>query len=173
MGDAIELFFDSGADRDVRSLWSSLESVGIGSLETRTHGHHHPHVTLAVADAIPDHARAAIRDCFDELPEIRLGSVGIFPGDDRVIYLLATPTSELLALNRAVTNVLLAAPVEVWPHYVPGQWVAHCTLAQTVPAGRLGVAIDALDGWDPITAAVVGVNITDTESGELTPIIRR
>jgi 2'-5' RNA ligase len=169
---AIELFFDSDADRHVRSLWSRLEGVGVGSLETRTHGRHHPHVTLAVTDAVPEHSREAIRECFDVLPELHLGSIGIFPGRDRVIYLLVTPTSELLALNRAVTSVLLAAPVEVWPHYLPGQWVAHCTLAQMVPPGKIGAAIDALDGWDPVTAKVVGVNITDTETGELTPIVQ-
>jgi hypothetical protein len=32
----------------VRELWSRLETAGVHTLATRTHGHHHPHLSYAV-----------------------------------------------------------------------------------------------------------------------------
>jgi 2'-5' RNA ligase len=174
MARAIELFFDRTTDTEIRRLWKVLDDAGLPSLRTRTHRHHRPHVTLAVCDALDTRLRGRIRDCFEpsSLPVLRLGSLGIFPGDERVLYLLATPTDELLGLHDRVVGELAEDEVEVWEHYRRGRWVPHCTLAQELPDDRVGDAVDLLRGWGPWDAPVAGVGLTDTETGEVETLIR-
>ena len=45
---AVCLLFDARSDRLIRELWSRLESDGVRTLASHTHGHHYPHLSYAV-----------------------------------------------------------------------------------------------------------------------------
>ena len=45
---AVCLLFDRRGDQLVRQLWARLEGAGIRTLQTHTHGRHHPHLSYAV-----------------------------------------------------------------------------------------------------------------------------
>jgi len=45
---AVCLLFDARGERLMRELWARLEEQGIPTLQTHTHGLHHPHLSYAV-----------------------------------------------------------------------------------------------------------------------------
>ena len=63
---------------------------------------------------------------------------------------------------------LAGQPVEHWPHYLPGNWVPHCTLAEGLDKMQAARAFGLLLGYEPITATVTSAGIKDTRTGEIT-----
>jgi hypothetical protein len=57
-----------------------------------------------------------------------------------------------------------------WPHYLPGSWMPHCTLAMDLAPARLSAAAGLLAGFEKIHAQVVEVGVTDT--GDVTVLNR-
>ena len=45
---AVCLLFDRRSERAIRALWDQLESLGVPSLRSHTHGRHVPHLSYAV-----------------------------------------------------------------------------------------------------------------------------
>jgi len=45
---AVCLLFDRRSERVIRALWDQLESLGVPSLRSHTHGRHVPHLSYAV-----------------------------------------------------------------------------------------------------------------------------
>jgi hypothetical protein len=55
-----------------------------------------------------------------------------------------------------------------WDHYLPDQWLPHCTLAGGLDAGQMGAAIEVLAGSGlPIAATVDSAAVVDSESGAI------
>jgi len=48
---AVCLLFGRRSERAIRALWDQLESLGVPSLRSHTHGRHVPHLSYAVAAA--------------------------------------------------------------------------------------------------------------------------
>jgi len=46
------------------------------------------------------------------------------------VFLGVPVTTELLAFHADIHAALAGQPVDHWPHYLPGTWVPHCTLAK-------------------------------------------
>lgn len=108
-----------------------------------------PHVTLTL---LPDGAAEEVRramlqaaEGWDALPVV-LASLGVFPGPSPVLHAAPVPDPALIERHRALCRRL---PPGIDPHYRPGAWVPHVTLARDV-AGRLLDTVTA--GWDgPVT----------------------
>jgi len=63
---AVCALFDAAGERLIRGLWARLEDAGVGSLASHTHGHHHPHLSLAV---LREWELDCVRDTLGRLPD--------------------------------------------------------------------------------------------------------
>jgi 2'-5' RNA ligase len=169
MACALEMYFDAEADAAVRSLWQRLADAGLPSLATLTHRRHRPHVSLAVAESLAGADLAPLRAVLmGRRPTLSLYVLGTFPGSEGALFLGVAVTAELLAFHADVHAALATQPAEYWPYYLPGSWVPHCTLAQGLNRTQAARAFGLLHGYEPITATVSQVGITDTATGSIT-----
>lgn len=172
MAHALEMFLDDEADAAVRDLWRRLDDAGVPSLARYSHRRHRPHVSLAVAGAIPARARDALRADIGllTLPRLWLYTLGTFPTEQNVLFLGAVVDTELLAVHSAAHDALAGLAKQPWAPYLPGAWVPHCTLAHDISAAQLAAGMAALHPITPIRAAVAGIGVTDTRTGEVQPL---
>lgn len=124
MGYAVELFLEDPAAEAIRKLFNLTESLmaQIGAS---------PHVSLAVFDSVDTSTLIDVVHSFAEDTSefnIRLSSIGIFPGKENVVFLAPVITIELLALHQRFHDRLNAAELISDPYYLPGAWVPHCTI---------------------------------------------
>lgn len=169
MAHALQLFFDDTAEQTVRDLWQRLETIGVPSLATRTHRKHRPHVTLAMAGAIPASARKAVGAELQllSIPDLWLYTLGTFPGEDPVLLLGAVVDTEVLAVHSAVHDVLAGKVTNPSAYYFPGAWVPHCTLAQGISSAELSTGFAQLHPLEPIKASISSVGVMDTRTGDV------
>ena len=169
MAHALQAFL---ADAAVRDLWHRLDDAGVPSLARHSHRRHRPHVSLAVAGAIPPRTRDALRAdlALLAMPRLWLYTLGTFPTEQNVLFLGAVVDTELLAVHSAAHDVLAGRVRQPWAYFLPGAWVPHCTLAHDLTASQLAAGLAALHPIAPIRADVAGLGITDTRTGEVEPL---
>ena len=146
MPHAIELFFDDDSDRRIRGLWEQL--AGLGASYMKSSGAR-PHLTLAVCESLDLPAACRLLDGFGEnfasFP-LQFAATGFFPGEKPVMFLAPKVTPELLKLQEQLHEELSLISPNIWPHYTPGQWMPHCTLAMDLPReqfNQIPAVIDA------------------------------
>jgi 2'-5' RNA ligase len=168
---AIEMFFDDQADADVRQLWHLLADAGLPSLATFSHRRHRPHVSLTGTESFDgvdlSEVRQVLGDCHLDLD---LHALARFPTQQGVLFLGVVVTAPLLALHERVHETLRGQSITHWPYYVPGRWVPHCTLARGMDGDSMAAAVRLLHGVAPISAKVASVGVTDTTTGDITPL---
>lgn len=164
MAHALEMFFDAEAEAAVRLLWKRLVAAGVPTLASRR-----PHVTLAVAGTIPATTRQALRSelRFLSIPNLWLCTLGTVPAEDAVLLLGAVVDTELLAVHSAVHDVLAGKVTAPSAYHFPGAWHPHCPLARGLTTAQLSAGFEALQPPEPIRAAVSGVGVVDTRTGEM------
>ncbi len=173
MAQELEFLFDDEADHAVRELWARLEKAGVPSLATRTHGRHRPHVTFAMASAIPMGKRDSLREDLARLaiPRLWLSTLAAFSSYDNVLMLAAVVDTELLAVHSAVHDVLARRVHSPSAYYLPGSWVPHCTLAQGVEPAEVAAGFAALYPVEPIRATITSVAVVNTHTGAVDPLL--
>jgi 2'-5' RNA ligase len=161
---SVELLLDADLDAAVRAQWQRLADAGLPSRARHTGASNRPHVTIAVATAMPpelDPALAEAGAAVLPLP-VRLGGMVCFgvPGRRRVLARLVVPDAGLLAVHQAVAAVLEACPGRP-DTTLPGRWTPHVTLARGLDDAQLGAAValvgdtaDSADTSDSAGAAV-------------------
>jgi 2'-5' RNA ligase len=97
--------------------------------------------------------------------------LGTFPGGEGALFLGVPVTAELLAFHANVHTALANQLVEHWPHYLPGNWVPHCTLAEGLGTTQASAAFGLIYEYEPITVAVESVGIKDTASGAISVLV--
>ncbi len=157
----VAVLFDADSEqRILRAADAVQEGVGLREMGAM------PHISLGVFRSGADVETLA--SCVEILAgdtaqfELRLSAVGAFPGDDGVIFLTPTPTSDLLDLHSRFHAMVGKHALLTDPVYQPDQWVPHCTIAQAVPEDRVPEAIEQLrnaDAFGPVT--VVSINLTE------------
>ena len=143
MHHALEVLFDSGAESLLSRIWSGLRDAGLDA--TMIDLGARPHVTLAVYDAplLGDAEAEIAAFCEQEVPvTVTLSSVGSFPGDEGVVFLAPVVTRELLDLHARWHEHFTRWREAVWPYYLPGAWVPHCTMGFHVAPRLLPAAIE-------------------------------
>ncbi len=172
MAQALEMFLDEAAERDVRRLWARIDAAGVPSLAGQTHGRHRPHVTLGIAESLAAVSRDALRSVLVEAPiRLDLHTLGTFPGEEGAIFLAVTTEGRLLRLHQRVHEILAQGAQEPWEYYRPGRWVPHCTLTQRLGPRQVLVAMGAVLGYHPIHSVVASVGITNTATGEVEEVV--
>ncbi len=109
---ALQLFVDPVSDTAVRSLWEELASTGLSSL--RDSGNR-PHFSLALS----------------------IASLGIFPGEQAVVFLAPIVIPDLLDLHREVHQLLQGAGAFPAPYYLTGHLRLGCLLISSLTWSRL------------------------------------
>jgi hypothetical protein len=168
---ALELYFDSAADRRIRRLWDALEEAGVQTLRDMLGGgKHRPHLSLIGAERLDAQAVSQALSDFPAAPALTLkfDYVGQFLG--RVLWLGPVPDPQLLAHHAEVHARLEAAGVEGFDVYLPGSWVPHCTLSMRVPHGKLSTAIRLCMDVLPIHASITGAAVADYARDIYTPL---
>ena len=168
MAQALEFWFDDAADAAVRGLWRRLDKAGVPSLTSRTHGRHRPHVTFAVAGAIPPRTRETLREDLRllSIPNLWLSTLAAFSTSETVLMLAAVVDTELLAVHSAVHDVLAKKVKQPSAYYLPGSWVPHCTLAQGMEPAQMTAGFAALYPVEPIKARVTEIAVVDSHTGD-------
>ena len=167
---ALEMCFDSLAERRFRRLWDALEEVGVQTMRGALNGRHRPHVSLVSAETLDG---AAIRKALSGLRAappltLRFDYIGQFLG--RVLWLGPVPDPMLLHHHTEVHARLDAAGIEGFGVYEPGAWVPHSTLSMRVPHAKLSEAIRVCMDVLPIHATIVGAAVADHARDLYTPL---
>lgn len=143
MSKAVELQLDDAAANEVRRCWHSLATAGLAPYMSKSGSA--PHITLCIFDSLELEPATALltsrAETMSPLP-IELVSFGIFPGESPVLFLEPVVTQELLRLQQELHAALSAFAEGPVRHYIPGNWVPHCTVALDFPPALLGNVID-------------------------------
>jgi len=142
IGFAISLRSDHPSADRVRELWREVERLE--DEPSMALLGYPPHVTLAIyeADSVREvEVRAALDQASRDLRAITLtfDAIRTFGGPPMVLWASPRPNTILQDVHGAVHAVI--DPVHCRPHYRPGAWVPHCTLATSVRDDRREAAL--------------------------------
>lgn len=160
---AVELFFDTRAEKQICDAWKAIQNAEISS--SLLDAGYRPHVSLGVCNRIDSSAFEEELSSFAESVApfpLTLSSVGIFPGMEGVIFLGVTVTEHLLDIHAAFHKIFKSHVQEQSEHYAVGKWVPHCTLAFGLSESQLVEAVAICRGIPlPIAAEVKEIGLTE------------
>lgn len=169
---AVCLLFDRRTERAIRALWDRLESIGVPSLGSHTHGRHVPHLSYAVLrtwDLAGVKAALGGLDTADPV-ELRFDGIGLFRRGRA--WLLAGVATDLVTRQERVVAAVTATGAGLHKHYVPGTWLPHCSLAPRASLAQLPVLAAAVYDVLPLPARLDRAALIDSATGELWPLPR-
>jgi len=143
MGYSIELNLSTDSAERVVELWKTMAAQSINSVMLDIGAQ--PHISLAVfEDLSPGLLRDGLNHFASNTPvfTVRLASVGVFPGDEGVVFLAPVVTEKLLWIHERFYRLLEDKGLESIEYYHPGRWVPHCTVAIDVIPDKIGVATE-------------------------------
>jgi 2'-5' RNA ligase len=158
MVQSVELLVDDAVDEWIWAQWRALEAAGLPSQVRHGSLTNWPHVTLAVADAIPAAIDAGLSPIVKAaLPmPMRVGGVMWFPGRRHVVARAIIVSAALLRLHAEIADRLDGLEGR-GARMAPGAWTPHITLARGVRTEQLGDMIAALAGVDGIAEEHEGI----------------
>jgi len=152
---ALTLRLDDAGIARVQPVLDALETLGIVSSVRRLG--YPPHVTLAVWDDEPEPER--VRGLLADWGELEAGcpALGMFAGPPVTMFIAVTPTSALLQRQAALVRAMPGHVVH--PHYRPGAWMPHVTMADDVDPVAAGAACSiALSSLRPFVSKLARVD---------------
>ncbi len=151
---AVALRLDAAAAAPIEGMWRALAAAGLHD-DSLALGYP-PHVTLSIHPdtAVPARLRDVVAACAAQWTaiDVTLAGVGVFAAPVPVLFLAPVVTEALLLRQRALAEALADQPGD--PHYRPGAWVPHVTLAKGGPTGDPGWMGRALDTLAPLAPAL-------------------
>ena len=155
---SVEALLDSGSDGQVRAEWDALAAAGLPSQASQLGVSAAPHVTLSVAASVPDFVENRLRAVVKgHLPvHVRLGPLVVMGSRRFVLARLLVPGAQLLALQTAIAEAMVAAP-DVPDQVRPGRWTPHVTLARGLGSRQVGDALAVLGRTRPIDGQIESV----------------
>ena len=164
------LLLDDSADRAVRALWQRLETAGIRTLLTHTHGHHVPHLTFA---SLLSYDLDAVRTVLSELPaqaptRLQFDALGIFRRSR--CWLVPAASSELVLRQEAAAAAVRRTGAMLHRNYEPGSWMPHLTLAPRLHLENLPVVARQTFEVLPLNVTVTRAALVDTSTGTRHPL---
>ncbi len=153
--------FEPAGDWNVRRLMRHLAENGVNDLYESLG--FRPHITLS--EFSTDNF-SQVCECLDQLTtelcpvDIRLTSLGLFPGAQGVFYLVPTINDNLLAMHRMVQKAIEPLCQDFSPLYQEPEWVPHCTLVLEMDPLELPRAYDVmLEHFQPINTRLVALEV--------------
>ena len=149
------------AGRTALGLWDHLEAR-YGLRQVRAAARPHVSYLVGESDRASDLA-AALADVAPGLSSfiVTLSGVRAFDGPEPVVYLAVDAGPALTAAHRALLRATQPLWSRIWPHYLPGAWTPHVTLAlRDLPRERLGeVLADLRDRTAPHSARLAHLDL--------------
>jgi hypothetical protein len=166
MAQGVVLQFDAATGEAVKACWRELEAAGVPSLGSFTHGRHEPHVSLIVADRlVVGDWLATLRDEFFAGDPLRVSLTGVatFPGGWVYLAVEGLPRA---GHTRLVSSLGRDAD-GIWEHYLPGEWVPHCTLAGGLTEQQVQTAATRVRTSRPPSTTIAGAALVDADTGHI------
>lgn len=167
---AVCMLFDKRGDFALRQLWSRLESHGVPSLLTHTHGNHHPHLSLAV---LREWDLDKVRQTVASLPDggpVTLDFHGLLAFPRGRVCIAPSVSAEVMVRQQALVESLAATGAELHRHYLPGAWIPHCSLSPRAGGSALPVVAKAVTDVLPLTVNVTHGALIDSSTGQTWPL---
>jgi 2'-5' RNA ligase len=145
MGVAVEVYFDSASEQQVRQLQTRLTSQGIPPILEQLG--FRPHVSLAGFAGIPPEPVIPLVRAFAQSIQpfpITFSHLGVFPTAEGVVFLAPTLTQHLSRLHQSFHQQLAQVALVADRYYQPDQWVPHCTIATDLAPRQMATAIQLL-----------------------------
>lgn len=159
----VELLLDEGTDEAVRGEWQRLADAGLPSQALHTGSTNAPHITLAVARAIPEPVEASFAVLSDGLPlPVELGALVVFGSRRLALGRLVLAQPPLLALHGRTAVAVQDCP-GVPQYLVPGRWTPHVTLARGLTPTQVGTALETLGQVDVLSGSVTVMRRWDSD----------
>jgi hypothetical protein len=167
VAEALDFFLDESAAGQVMELRARLALVGVPVPAAA------PCVRFARGAAIPAKVRGQLAEDLRRLvlPEVWLAMVGTILTAEPRLVLAAVVDTELLATHSGVHDALAGRVREPSSAHLPGSWLPHCVLTRELAVDALPAALEALDPVRPIRAKIASIGLTDTRTGQVTPIV--
>ena len=167
---AVCLLFDAGGERAIRVLWDQLETLGVPSLRSHTHGRHVPHLSYAVLRSWDLARLIATLGELDagEPVDVSFDGIGLFRRGRA--WLLAGVAADLATRQERVVRAVTATGAELHKHYVPGRWLPHSSLAPRAPLAQLPSLAAAVYDLLPLHAQLNRAALINSATGDLWPL---
>jgi hypothetical protein len=164
---AVCLLFDRRSDQLLREMWARLEEQGVTTLQSHTHGHHHPHLSYAVLlDWQLDPIQVAVAALPDAGPfELTVHGTLTFPRGRAALAPSLPP--DIAVRQQRVAEAVAAAGGVLHKHYVPGQWVPHVSVATRANGTTLPLVVKAVADALPLTLVAERAVLVDSTTGRL------
>ncbi len=161
----VVLDLDAEAAARVRAVAVRLALLGFGATSNATEIQ--PHITLATCTGIDaDQFRPTLAQFAAHTPGLpcTFASLGIFPTDEGVIFLLPATRRALFDIQEQIVHRLSSFGAQVGAYWLPGNWVPHCTLAAGIPGDRIPEAIGVcLGGFRPISGQLTQISVANID----------
>ncbi|MDH2415394.1 2'-5' RNA ligase family protein [Nocardioides sp. CER19] len=167
---AVCLLFDRRADRLVRDLWGRVETLGVMTLASHTHGRHHPHLSLAVLrswDLDQVGAALAALPVEDPITVSCHGSL-VFPRGR--VALAPSVDADLVRRQERVVAAVEATGADLHRNYVPGRWVPHISVATRASSATLAAVTTTVADAVPIVVRLERAALIDSGTGQTWPL---
>jgi 2'-5' RNA ligase len=142
---AIVTALDDPYRDDVENIWGELKAVfGLQSVSGSTR----PHFTYHVAEQYSDRIADVLAEIARSSPafEIETHGLGVFRGDELVVYLHVTKSDALVAMHERIWSGVADVSADAKPVYAAETWVPHITLAiGDIDEGQLPAVLQFLN----------------------------
>jgi 2'-5' RNA ligase len=167
---AVCLLFDPPSDVRVRDLWSRLESAGVSTLATHTHGRHHPHLSYAV---LRSWDQRRVEEALCALPvggsfPMTVHGTLAFPRGRAALAISVTPDVGVRQID--TVSAVEATGADLHHYYRPGQWVPHISVATRANGSQLPTVVRMVSDTLPLTVRVERAALVDSATGQTWPL---
>jgi 2'-5' RNA ligase len=156
MAYAVEMLFDDDTNAIIMEMWQELKNSKISSYMIRSKSK--PHITLSIFDSVDLNELNQRVEKFSEITSacpIKFDSIGVFPDDTGVVYLQPVVSPELLNIHRSFNLMTNEFDEFKWTHYLPGNWVPHCSMALNITKEKVLQAVSCLlEKFSPFEAQI-------------------
>jgi len=167
---AVCLLFDRRGDLLLRELWARLEEQGIRTLQTHTHGHHHPHLSYAVLlEWDVDRVLEAVSALPDGGP-FPVGFHGTLAFPRGRAALAPSLPADVAVRQRRVAEAVGGTGGVLHRHYESGNWVPHVSVAPRANGETLPRVVKAVADVLPLTVTADRAALVDSTTGRVWPL---
>jgi hypothetical protein len=166
---AVCLLFDRHSDRAIRALWERIEKQGVASLQSHTHGRHVPHVSYAVLRRW-DQAAVAEALAVDGGDPVQLSFDGVGVFRRGRLWLVAGVSSEVVARQERVVDLITATGAELHKYYRPGIWLPHCSLVPRATLDQLPAVVATVMDVLPLPATLDHAALINSATAQISPL---